>query len=162
MTKVQKDYESLDLDYVLSVLDIEGLARETGYYQRPPKKITASSLFKSFWQMQQQGKNTLRNWSVQIGSIINDSVAKQSLDNRLQQPASDLCKAVLKKALNSNLDQEWLSIQKDDIGDVLSLFDRVLIQDSTIQQLPTELYDCLLYTSPSPRDATLSRMPSSA
>ena len=24
------------------------------------------------------------------------------------------------------------------------------------------LYDCLLYTSPSPRDATLSRMPSSA
>ena len=30
--------------------------------------------------------------------------------------------------------------------------------------LPTEseAYDCLLYTSPSPRDATLSRMPSSA
>ena len=26
----------------------------------------------------------------------------------------------------------------------------------------TELKDCLLYTSPSPRDATLSRMPSSA
>ena len=25
-----------------------------------------------------------------------------------------------------------------------------------------EFYDCLLYTSPSPRDATLSRMPSSA
>ena len=25
-----------------------------------------------------------------------------------------------------------------------------------------ELYICLLYTSPSPRDATLSRMPSSA
>ena len=24
------------------------------------------------------------------------------------------------------------------------------------------MYDCLLYTSPSPRDATLSRMPSSA
>ena len=25
-----------------------------------------------------------------------------------------------------------------------------------------DIYDCLLYTSPSPRDATLSRMPSSA
>ena len=25
-----------------------------------------------------------------------------------------------------------------------------------------QIYDCLLYTSPSPRDATLSRMPSSA
>ena len=30
------------------------------------------------------------------------------------------------------------------------------------ENLPTQLYYCLLYTSPSPRDATLSRMPSSA
>ena len=30
------------------------------------------------------------------------------------------------------------------------------------QRLINENYDCLLYTSPSPRDATLSRMPSSA
>ena len=28
--------------------------------------------------------------------------------------------------------------------------------------MPVQLYNCLLYTSPSPRDATLSRMPSSA
>ena len=31
-----------------------------------------------------------------------------------------------------------------------------------IQSLELEYYGCLLYTSPSPRDATLSRMPSSA
>ena len=30
------------------------------------------------------------------------------------------------------------------------------------QKLPEDYYNCLLYTSPSPRDATLSRMPSSA
>ena len=35
-----------------------------------------------------------------------------------------------------------------------------LPEDQTIEC--TETYDCLLYTSPSPRDATLSRMPSSA
>ena len=29
-------------------------------------------------------------------------------------------------------------------------------------QIQTSAYSCLLYTSPSPRDATLSRMPSSA
>ena len=29
-------------------------------------------------------------------------------------------------------------------------------------ELPERSLDCLLYTSPSPRDATLSRMPSSA
>ena len=33
----------------------------------------------------------------------------------------------------------------------------------TVDQLELkDLFDCLLYTSPSPRDATLSRMPSSA
>ena len=31
-----------------------------------------------------------------------------------------------------------------------------------IYELPEDDRDCLLYTSPSPRDATLSRMPSSA
>jgi len=33
-------------------------------------------------------------------------------------------------------------------------------EDATIRTLTS--YRCLLYTSPSPRDATLSRMPSSA
>ena len=31
-----------------------------------------------------------------------------------------------------------------------------------VLQIGAEVYVCLLYTSPSPRDATLSRMPSSA
>ena len=35
------------------------------------------------------------------------------------------------------------------------------IQDQ-FKKLPVVFTDCLLYTSPSPRDATLSRMPSSA
>ena len=30
------------------------------------------------------------------------------------------------------------------------------------KQIAVQMYTCLLYTSPSPRDATLSRMPSSA
>ena len=33
---------------------------------------------------------------------------------------------------------------------------------STLLRMVAGLEDCLLYTSPSPRDATLSRMPSSA
>ena len=43
---------------------------------------------------------------------------------------------------------------KSTIGEILKLIDQV---DAVI-----EGYRCLLYTSPSPRDATLSRMPSSA
>ena len=40
--------------------------------------------------------------------------------------------------------------------------DRAEYGDKLIPTLATELKNCLLYTSPSPRDATLSRMPSSA
>ena len=35
-------------------------------------------------------------------------------------------------------------------------------QYSSLQSMGVEVFSCLLYTSPSPRDATLSRMPSSA
>ena len=36
------------------------------------------------------------------------------------------------------------------------------INDSEYKDIGVEIKACLLYTSPSPRDATLSRMPSSA
>ena len=35
-------------------------------------------------------------------------------------------------------------------------------KDSSARQFDPRYFSCLLYTSPSPRDATLSRMPSSA
>ena len=38
----------------------------------------------------------------------------------------------------------------------------IIISDSGGILIPFEYYDCLLYTSPSPRDRTRSRMPSSA
>ena len=38
----------------------------------------------------------------------------------------------------------------------------VAIGVRTADCIPVLLYDCLLYTSPSPRDGSLSRMPSSA
>ena len=41
-------------------------------------------------------------------------------------------------------------------------FDDLLFLGASMSRYPLEGYSCLLYTSPSPRDATLSRMPSSA
>ena len=37
-----------------------------------------------------------------------------------------------------------------------------LVDEAKLADIPVLVYGCLLYTSPSPRDATLSRMPSSA
>ena len=55
----------------------------------------------------------------------------------------------------------------DQVGLALASVQMVLAQPGTgaVQQLcrrPAQSQGCLLYTSPSPRDATLSRMPSSA
>ena len=44
--------------------------------------------------------------------------------------------------------------------DLLPLIE--VVQDDPFMSSPTDPNFCLLYTSPSPRDATLSRMPSSA
>ena len=56
----------------------------------------------------------------------------------------------------------------EDIGDISGITDATgIIADATdvieaVVSLNTDLTSCLLYTSPSPRDGLLSRMPSSA
>ena len=46
--------------------------------------------------------------------------------------------------------------------DVLVSVDKGMTEEVQRNKLFSHYKDCLLYTSPSPRDATLSRMPSSA
>ena len=54
--------------------------------------------------------------------------------------------------------------RQNQIGSVLRevLSGEVLAREALVRQVPFMLYPCLLYTSPSPRDRSLSRMPSSA
>ena len=56
------------------------------------------------------------------------------------------------------INQENSTVKSIDISD--SIF-KTEINDGLIHELVTA-YSCLLYTSPSPRDRTRSRMPSSA
>ena len=66
------------------------------------------------------------------------------------------------------LDPNLVSSVRDIIVEVRSGGDHALLEFTRqFDQHPSDsisqlLFDCLLYTSPSPRDATLSRMPSSA
>ena len=64
-------------------------------------------------------------------------------------------------------------IEKNSVSPSISSLRKVLggipmsmvefFSEEILQEKPTQIvYNCLLYTSPSPRDATLSRMPSSA
>ena len=59
------------------------------------------------------------------------------------------------------------SIMAAQMGDIADMKTRIGSLEARVQRLESELddaqaYDCLLYTSPSPRDKRQSRMPSSA
>ena len=72
----------------------------------------------------------------------------------------------------SDDDFEYIEEDIRDIKDAEVLLENLVIEFQPAQKgwmeqisnyvAPLEIGDCLLYTSPSPRDATLSRMPSSA
>ena len=76
----------------------------------------------------------------------------------------------IEKQLNMEAKKEFLPLQPGDIPDSLSSLDKIKKFTSYQPKVSykegikrfVEWYNCLLYTSPSPRDATLSRMPSSA
>ena len=70
-------------------------------------------------------------------------------------------------------DESAISSAKSEVDKIKTYQDNLTLKHRSIEnvlddlqgrlkQLDSKLYSCLLYTSPSPRDATLSRMPSSA
>ena len=70
--------------------------------------------------------------------------------------------------VTANLDEQTLTVIRPDDSKESRAFhglSRSLVQNMIVgvtEGFVKELQICLLYTSPSPRDATLSRMPSSA
>ena len=52
--------------------------------------------------------------------------------------------------------------QLDEVVERLAIMGNLLITSEGVRQIVVPVYRCLLYTSPSPRDLSTSRMPSSA
>ena len=69
----------------------------------------------------------------------------------------DICNHIKDETQSSGSNIYW-SVENNTIGESALL----VINDFGEDQIPGMFVSCLLYTSPSPRDATLSRMPSSA
>ena len=106
-----------------------------------PKKIFAENLLVGFWKMQSKGKNTLRNWALHCGILLEskNSISKQAIDGRLNEKCLNMTQSILNQALN----MKYLAIKSklDSVlrGDKKYLFNRILLQDSTIQTLPSNL-----------------------
>lgn len=142
MVKIVKSIKKVKgLSLISKVLNIEQFGWDSSFYKRQPKKITASALFESFWRMHQKGKNTLSNWCTHLQSLIGQPVSEQSLNERLTETTVDLAKKVLTQALNLKIDEEKIQKEQAAFGEKLGLFNRILIRDSTTQQLPSHLKD---------------------
>ena len=59
-------------------------------------------------------------------------------------------------------DIKWVAVKKGRVKDKLAFDHAKILAECTDRLKSKLLYTCLLYTSPSPRDRTRSRMPSSA
>ena len=123
-------------------LKIEEFAWDSQFYKQSPKKITASNLMIGFWEMQGKGKNSLRNWAIESGMLLDEaiSISKQAIDIRLNDNCLKMSKLVLSSALNLKYFEAKEKLENSkELEEVYSLFNRILLQDSTVQSLPPKL-----------------------
>ena len=95
-----------------------------------------------------------------VDSASNGVRLDKFLKERLNIPFSLLHKELRKKSIEVNNKKKLGSyrVKQDDIVDVFKEF-KLIQKNKPLIKIPNI---CLLYTSPSPRDGLLSRMPSSA
>jgi hypothetical protein len=148
MVKIHSKSEKSELCYnqMLANLKVTEAAWQSGFYQLAPKKIFAENLLVGFWEMQRKSKNTLRNWAIECGMLLESkqAISKQAIDDRL----NNHCLKMVQQLLNQSLNMKYVSIQNE-VNKVLTgmrnevswLFNRILLQDSTIQSLPPNLSD---------------------
>ena len=139
MTNLAKENGSIEYAPLLirDQLNIEGFAYESEFYKREPKKITAENLFFSFWNMQEQGKNTLSKWAFELSKLSGKTVEGQSLNERLNENCVKMCTLILNKILNQKTKKSIT--EKDGISELGKLFNRIILRDSTTQNLPNHL-----------------------
>ena len=97
-----------------------------------------------------------------------DGLLKESLQQLLHCEAAELTNLVMKLNEKYHTEGSLLEVRKVDNNYVLTVqaqakpLLRRLFDNGGKIRLSNQAYDCLLYTSPSPRDRQKSRMPSSA
>jgi hypothetical protein len=122
------------LDEALEPLDVSRLAQETRFQRRKPKKLSPLVFIQSCCLLLANQKVSLRQWAMLIGTLINQTYAKQSLFERMSASAAQFMQRVVLGLVG----QLSLSPQRV-LPAALESFGRVLIQDSTILTLPAKL-----------------------
>ncbi|MEL6988434.1 MAG: IS4 family transposase [Bacteroidota bacterium] len=117
----------------IAELELEELAKASGFIQRSGGKITALDFVSSFFLMVSTGKNTLVNWAMRLSMLIKKAVSDKAIDHKLQFRQVEFSKQVLQASLES---QSKKAISKAMKIRHLSAFDRVYVEDSVCVSLP--------------------------
>lgn len=129
------DFHTRKIKTLLDQLQVEKLAFTSGFYQRKPKKITATNLMISFFKMMMSGYFSYRIWASHIAPLINDTVSFQAISKKLDIEDCDYFEEVFYKILSSKTNQ-YLGIQTNEL---FTPFNRVLLEDSTCFKLHDDL-----------------------
>jgi len=144
-------------DKLVQDLKLEEQGWSSGYYIKPNPKITVTSLFKGFWQMQDKGENCLRLWSLHTGMEVDQVLSKQAIDYRMNDRTVELAEQVLKHTLQLKLEEHFLEQAADEnIKFLVGKFRNVLLQDSTMQSLPVSVKD--LYKAGNTQDKEMGML----
>lgn len=122
------------LQRALAQLNLEALARQTGFARRQPKKLSPLAFIQSCCLVLLQGRASLRQWALLIGVLGHQTYSKQALQQRLGGAAARFVQSVL-QALLVHLSQPLQRV----LPPGLEAFPRVILQDSTILTLPAKL-----------------------
>ena len=117
---------------------INQIAIETGFLKRQPKKITPSSFVLGFIQCCAKSTYSFSQWAIQIGWLIESTVSKQAVFDRINETAVEFIAGLLKHCLqNKLLDDCKCNIPTP----IFSPFGKILLQDSTTLNLSQSLAD---------------------
>lgn len=128
--------EFSDFLFAFDKLPFDETARQTHFVKRKPKKITPRNFLLGLIQSVLGDGKALRNIAIHIGAQIDDTVAKQSVDERITDKCLDFLETTLLQALLQRCQskREWIKNTA-----LAQHFRRVLVQDSTTIALPPKL-----------------------
>jgi hypothetical protein len=122
------------LESALEPLDLNGLARRAGFWRRQPRKLWPLTFIQSCCLLLANRAVSYRRWAILIGTLTNQTYAKQSLFERMTGHAAAFVQSVVVSLVG-----QLAGVRERVLPAALEAFGRVIIQDSTILTLPPKL-----------------------
>jgi hypothetical protein len=123
----------------LSSLNVEKIARETGFYRAAPRKTSITNLIVSFLLMVLTGENGYHSWALHLKGLTGIMVSRVALWKRMGKELAACLQAILEQIFHTRVSAPYLTGKNKEA--LFSHFGEIYIQDSTIISLPEALKD---------------------